>query len=435
MNLAMPGVRRFAQYSRSFFMLLALLMVVYVSLMIFMVKPEMNFSSKPQKQYNYIMLPLLIHRLDDDSKSNKTRLLTLLSAAHIRFDDQVIKVSISKHPKWQALSKAHLLNKYLETTKFYPEQKLQLSYQLRSGMWLNYSEKIVDPSYVRSTLFFFIGTICLGLIIFYGWTILAFKVPLKQLQSSARQLGIDINTKPQLIHGPSVVKETSTMLNVMQTRIKELINNRMQLLASISHDIRTPITRLRLKAHLIEDKAAARKIEADLDEIEAMLTSILDFGKNDGLREKKTAFDICSLLFTIGYDFTDMGHEVTLMSDVRYEPFTGRRNAVKRCFTNLIQNAIKYAGRVWIDFSVQEQQVIVTISDDGPGIAENELPYIFKPFYRTQAGKKTSSTGSGLGLSIVKEIVETHAGEIRVQNKPQGGLQVTVILPRNVEQG
>jgi signal transduction histidine kinase len=223
------------------------------------------------------------------------------------------------------------------------------------------------------------------------------------------------------------VAQASRALNDMQQRLCRLIDNRTLMLAAISHDLRTPVTLLRLRAELMNDSVEQQKVLDTLDEMEAMIAAALDFSKGAFADEAPRHVDLTALLESLCDDLADSGAPVEL-APYQQVLYSCRYVALKRAFSNLIDNAVKYGSVARVRIDEQPNAVVVTIEDDGPGIAEEYLDQIFAPFFRVDASRNTG--GFGLGLTIAQAIVEGHGGEIRVSNGAERGLVVQVALPR-----
>ena len=207
-----------------------------------------------------------------------------------------------------------------------------------------------------------------------------------------------------------------------------MVRDRTQMLAAISHDLRTPITRMKLRAQFVGDEEAKQKLITDLEEMELMVNETLSFAREDSTSEEKTRLDLVSLLKSICDEMHDMGHQVSFECAVHRIPFWGRRSALKRALTNLINNAIRYADNVTVSVQYQYHRAVITVEDDGPGIAENELEQVFEPFYRGEHSRSRDTGGVGLGLAVTHDIIKAHHGEVYLQNRPEGGLCATVEL-------
>jgi signal transduction histidine kinase len=214
----------------------------------------------------------------------------------------------------------------------------------------------------------------------------------------------------------------------MQGRLVAFLRERAQALAAMSHDLKTPITRLRLRTELLDDPTLRAKFEKDLIEMEAMVQSTLDFMRDIGHEEKTQPIDVVALLESLEVDFADMGHHVHIAGQVT-APILGKAQALKRCFQNLINNAVNYGQRARITAEQMGGKLRIQVEDDGPGIPEAELERVFEPFYRVESSRNRSSGGTGLGLTIARGIIQDHGGSITCRNQPSGGLVVEVTLP------
>jgi hypothetical protein len=208
-----------------------------------------------------------------------------------------------------------------------------------------------------------------------------------------------------------------------------LVSDRTQALAAVSHDLRTPIQRLRLRAGFLDDAEAQRSIDADLDEMEAMVGATLAFLRGDTDGEEPRPTDLAAILRTLCDEAADRGGAVTIDGPdhvlLRLRPV-----ATKRAFANLIDNAVKYGGAAWVALRDAPEAAVVSVEDDGPGIPEAAMATVFEPFQRLEASRNRGTGGTGLGLTIARRAVEGHGGTITLANRPGGGLVVTVRLPR-----
>jgi signal transduction histidine kinase len=185
---------------------------------------------------------------------------------------------------------------------------------------------------------------------------------------------------------------------------------------------------LRLRAELIEDPEQQRRTLADIAEMESMIDATLAFARDDARAEARTRVDLAALLQTICDDLADTGHRAAL-GDAERCPISCRPGAMRRAFSNLIDNAVKYGGRADVRLAVETGHAIVTIDDDGPGIPEGELEQVFAPFYRLEPSRSRDTGGVGLGLAVAKTIIHAHGGEIQLINRASGGLRASVSLP------
>lgn len=229
--------------------------------------------------------------------------------------------------------------------------------------------------------------------------------------------------------GPREVRALAVAFNDMQRRIGRLIDDRTQALAAVSHDLKTPITRLRFRLEEVADSDARAAIAADLDEMERMLDQTLAYLRGDRADEEFKSIDVVAVLETIVDDASDRGHAVTL-TGADHVSIPGRRLALKRAFGNLIDNALKYGREARIAVEDQSETVIVSIRDQGPGVAPEDVERALAPFVRLEPSRNQETGGFGLGLTIAQAIVEGHGGQLTLANHAAGGLVVSVSLPK-----
>jgi signal transduction histidine kinase len=274
----------------------------------------------------------------------------------------------------------------------------------------------------------------LGILIVSILMVRSVTAPLRTLAGAAHRIGIDI-AAPQLPEqGPREVRQAARAFNDMQARIRRLIDDRTQTLAAVSHDLKTPITRLRLRAEFIRDQEVRRTIDGDLDEMERMIDSTLAFLRGDATGEESKFVDVGTILQTLCDGLADAGRDVALSGD-RHATLRCKPLAIKRAFSNVIDNAVKYGTRARVAVHDKAQEIVVTIDDDGPGIPEDEQKKVFDPFYRVEASRSRETGGTGLGLTLARTVVCAHGGDIVLQNREAGGLRVIVSLPKGTSLG
>jgi signal transduction histidine kinase len=253
--------------------------------------------------------------------------------------------------------------------------------------------------------------------------------PLKTLADAADELGKNINRPPMQETGPVEVARAARAFNTMQTRLSSYIRERTQVLAAMSHDLKTPITRLRLRAELLDDVQLRAKFTGDLQEMESMVAAALDFLRGLESSEALRQVDIMALLQSLQADLTETGGSVGIegRSD---KPYAGRPQALKRCVGNLVENAVKYGKRARILVQDNDDLLEIRIQDDGPGLSTAELEKVFEPFYRVEGSRNRDTGGTGLGLTIARSIADAHGGRLVLANRPEGGLEAMLTLPR-----
>ena len=225
--------------------------------------------------------------------------------------------------------------------------------------------------------------------------------------------------------GALEIRQAGFEFEKMRKRIIRHLNQRSEMLSGISHDLRTPLTRIKLQLSFIKDKKISKKLSDDVGEMEKMLNEYLQFASSRSAETTET-FDLSELLKT-----TIMKYEKKeITTDISKEVFLdGRKNLMQRCFSNLIDNAIKYSANVYISLRKLNNNILIIIDDDGPGIPENERENVFKPFYKIDKSRSDSKSSVGLGLSIASDIVKSHGGNIKLETSPTNGLRIKVILP------
>jgi len=225
--------------------------------------------------------------------------------------------------------------------------------------------------------------------------------------------------------GALEIRQAGFEFEKMRKRIIRHLNQRSEMLSGISHDLRTPLTRIKLQLSFIKDKEISKKLSDDVGEMEKMLNEYLQFASSRSAETTET-FDLSELLET-----TIMKYEKKeITTDISKEVFLdGRKNLMQRCFGNLIDNTIKYSANVYISLRKLNNNILIIVDDDGPGIPENERENVFKPFYKIDKSRGDSKSSVGLGLSIASDTVKSHGGNIKLETSPTNGLRIKVILP------
>lgn len=252
--------------------------------------------------------------------------------------------------------------------------------------------------------------------------------PLEHFAQGARRFGVDFRAPPIEPLGPHEIRQAILAFNAMQAQLQYFIKDRTQMLAAISHDLRTPLTRMRLRGEFVDDPEQQQRLFRDVDEMQAMINSALDFFRDDARLEQATPFDLAELLQTLLDDYRDQSIEVAFAGPPRLVYF-GRPLGLKRVMTNLLDNAIKYGHEAMIEVAQGPEQVTVCVRDRGPGIAVEFHEQVFEPFFRLESSRNRSTGGVGLGLSAARAIVREHGGELTVRNREGGGLEAWVVLP------
>ena len=253
--------------------------------------------------------------------------------------------------------------------------------------------------------------------------------PLKQLAQAAKDLGNDINHPPLALTGASEIRQASAAFNAMQARIRQHIFQRTQMLAAITHDLQTPLTRLRLRLEKVADSDLHERLVGDLSAMQSMVKEGLDLARSMDSTEAMQALDLDSLLDSVCSDAADAGQNVTLEGQAGMA-LMGRPIAMRRCLVNLIDNAVKYGQYAQVTVERLTGAARIRIRDGGPGIAPDQLAKVFEPFYRIETSRSRESGGTGLGLTIARNIAEQHGATVLLSNHVDGGLEVTLVVPQ-----
>ena len=300
--------------------------------------------------------------------------------------------------------------------------------QLRDGRWVSFEHRLSQEQFAWPVrLLLTLGILLVSVILLSLLAVRWLTRPLTLLGNAALQLGRDIHHPPLEETGPEEVRHAAAAFNTMQSRLARYVKDREQMLAAVSHDLRTPITRLRLRAETLDDTDLKTKVLHDLDDMETMVNAALEFMRDTNYAEAIQPVDITALLESIQGDMEEMGKEVQLSGQAQ-RPFPARPSALKRCFTNLLDNAVNYGERAMVTIEDTPQWLRVTIADTGPGIPQEDLANVFEPFVRLDSSR--SSNGAGLGLSIARNIAHAHGGDLILRNRKGGGLEAVLTLPR-----
>jgi len=309
------------------------------------------------------------------------------------------------------------------------EAIIRVSVRVGDASWFNARISLaVDERPSRTQPIIFLSMLSLLVAVVALWGVRRATQPLALFASAAERLGVDVNADPLNEKGPGEVRRAARAFNTMQTRLKRFIQDRTQMLAAISHDLRTPITRMKLRAEFVDDDEQRRKMLSDLDEMEAMIAATLAFARDDAANEPTSTVDIAGLLANIAADARAAGHDVAYSGPAALD-LIARPLALKRAVGNLIDNAVKYGKRARITLSRVVDGVELWIDDDGPGIPDADKERVFAPFVRLESSRSRETGGTGLGLTITRNAVRSMGGDIELINRAEGGLRVRVTLP------
>jgi signal transduction histidine kinase len=300
---------------------------------------------------------------------------------------------------------------------------------LKSGDWLRIQGHAPTEIFAWPVHHFLILGIMLLMVLVLIWLVVRMTVrPLTQLASAAHGLGEDLKRPPLSEDGPTEVREAAQAFNAMQRRIRSGIEERERFLAAVSHDLKTPVTRLRLRSELLENPDLRERFVRDLDEMQGMLGSALDFLQGKATNETIQPLDLTALVESMVDDYVEVGHVVHLQAPEALR-IAGRPQALRRAIGNLIDNALKYGTSAAIQITQDAHRLQITVDDEGPGLPEAELEQVFEPFYRLEYSRNRETGGVGLGLAIVRQIVRGHGGDVVLSNRDGGGLRAVLELP------
>jgi signal transduction histidine kinase len=310
------------------------------------------------------------------------------------------------------------------------------------GRWLNVLMPVPQPRPWNAPNFvpaFLLGAGLSALLAV--WAVWRMARPIRVLSAAADRLGRDVNAPPLPQTGSTEMARAAAAFNLMAERIRRFVADRTFLLSAIGHDLRTPITRLKLRTEFIDDEDMRRRLLADVEELEAMVNATMAFGRDVASSEPVGAVDLAVLVRTVLDEASDARPEVS--DQLAYEgpehlTVQSRSLALKRAIANLVGNAINYGGgaRVRLDPPAARDPMVpgsrsirIVVEDDGPGIPPEELPRVFEPFHRAEASRNRETGGFGLGLPIARNILRAHGGDVTLANRPEGGAQATILLP------
>lgn len=251
--------------------------------------------------------------------------------------------------------------------------------------------------------------------------------PMEDVAEAAQRFSTDIQAHAMRSSGTREFRAVIDAFNRMQDRIQRFVDDRNDMLTAISHDLRAPLTRLRLRGEFIEDADQRRRLFADVDEMRHMINTALRFFRDETDPEPPTRFDLSELVHTVLED-QETQAAVTFAGPPHQTGY-GRPSALRRALTNVIDNAVKYGGCARVALTAEPEGLRLTIDDDGPGIALDQQAAVFRPFYRLETSRNRRTGGIGLGLGAARSIVRAHGGELTLENREPSGLRITITLP------
>ena len=311
-----------------------------------------------------------------------------------------------------------------------------MSVQLDNGRWLNMAASLNMQRSSLQRVLVSIGVMAIAITLIIVFTVRRLTKPLRNLAEAADQLGRGAEGLHVTEAGPQEIRSAIGAFNVMQERLTRYVQDRTSMLAAISHDLRTPITSLRIRAEFVDDEENRSRIIATLDEMQRMVEATLAFARDEAKREEQNRVDLGEFLDAIVTDYQDMGQPVRFATELPAADdrtiVSCRPIAMRRALRNLIDNAVRYGDEAVIGYAASGGSISITVSDDGPGIPEGQLDEVFEPFLRLEESRSETTGGIGLGLAIARSNIHAHGGTLRLENRKPNGLKALVTLPGEV---
>ncbi len=307
---------------------------------------------------------------------------------------------------------------------------LAASIKFNDGQWLNLVTPMspVNPVFTAQTLPLF-GSVAAVVIAMSIWAMRRLTAPYRALERAVKRIGEDVKSPPLAEFGSSEYKSAARAVNAMQTQLREYVADREQLAAALAHDLRTPLTRIRLRLELLRKSQLRQSLMHDLNDIEAISRSVIDFATYEIVDEEQEKIDFWSLVDSIADNYPQVSFDkASLVS--RGMICIGRPIALRRCVTNLVENAVTYGTKAHVSLAQSGSDILLTIRDEGPGIPQAKLDEVFQPFRRVETSRNRQTGGFGLGLTIARNIARRCGGDITLENDVKGGLRAELRIPR-----
>lgn len=314
---------------------------------------------------------------------------------------------------------------------------LAAAVQLSDGQWLSFVTALPNGGPAASWPFVAaLAVMAVVVVLASVWAVRRVTAPLGMIAAAAERLGRNLNAPPIAEAGTREMRQAAQSFNQMQDRIRRLLDNRTRMLAALSHDLRTPLTLLRLRTEGLQEAEERERMLATIGDLDAMVEASLSFARDQSTTEPWRRTELTALVASIVDDMADAGLPVTMAAG---EPVVleCQPGTLRRALVNLIDNAVKYGIAARVAITVSATAVTIDIDDDGPGIPDAELQRVFEPFYRLEQSRSRETGGTGLGLSIALSIAQAHGGEVTLANRVPAtacagpaGLRASLVLPR-----
>lgn len=302
--------------------------------------------------------------------------------------------------------------------------------EIRPGLWLN--AVFAKPELIASPYRYYLSLAVAAVVLSLLAVLVARRVgrPLQRLTESAERIGRGETVPEVPEEGADDIRGTAAAFNRMQSRLRRFVEDRTRMLADISHDLRTPVTLLRLHTEFVKDPETRDKMIATLDEMQAMMEATLAFTREESSAEPPRIIDLNALVESVCDDLSSLGRDVTFAEGER-TPWHCSPDGLRRALRNVIENAVRYGERARVRLEASAGALKIVVDDDGPGIPEDEFERVFAPFVRLEDSRNRGTGGVGLGLAIARGILRSHGGDIVLANLPNGGLRSTLLLPES----
>ena len=308
---------------------------------------------------------------------------------------------------------------------------LHADVELKGGQWLAFTTTLPDTGPTMSPrLILALAVMATMIALLTAWGVRRLTAPLTLLADAAERLGRDVGAPSLAVSGSREVRSATHAFNKMQERLRRLIENRTLMLGAISHDLKTQLTLLRLRAETVDQADDRDRMLNTIGEMEDMLTATLSFARDEATSETSKRIDIAAFVGSVADDMADAGLPVETGAIESGVVAECKPLALRRALTNLIDNAVKYGGKATVAMRAKAEQIEITVDDEGPGIPEDQLGRVMQPFVRLEESRSRDTGGIGLGLAIATSIAEAHGGTLTLSNRREGGLTATLALPR-----